>query len=270
MTDHPPLSFPDHPRSELDRALQEVVERAGEVMRTQGRLRALLRATQAVVEPIELPLVLERIVHAAVDLVDAEYGALGVVAPEGGLEEFIHVGHGARGGRRHRSPPRGSRRARGAHRRPAADPAAAHRRRSEVRRVPVGASADGRVPRRPDPGSRRGVRQPLPLEPAAPRSSPRRTSSSSRPSRPRPGSPSRTRGSSTRRGCASSGRRRRRRSPSSLLDTASGSALSDARRRAHRAHHGGADLHRGAPGPNRSPSRSPRPAVMVPLSSRAP
>ena len=92
MTDRPPLSFPDSPRSELDRALQEVVERAGEVMRTQGRLRALLRATQAVVEPIELPVVLERIVQAAVELVDAEYGALGVVAPEGGLEEFIHVG----------------------------------------------------------------------------------------------------------------------------------------------------------------------------------
>ena len=92
MTDRPPLSFPDSPRSELDRALQEVVERAGEVMRTQGRLRALLRATQAVVEPLELPVVLERIVQAAVELVDAEYGALGVVAPEGGLEEFIHVG----------------------------------------------------------------------------------------------------------------------------------------------------------------------------------
>jgi signal transduction histidine kinase len=92
MSDHPPLSFPDHPRSELDRALREVVERAGEVMRTQGRLRALLRATQAVAEPIELPLVLERIVRAGVELVDAEYGALGVVAPEGGLEEFIHVG----------------------------------------------------------------------------------------------------------------------------------------------------------------------------------
>ena len=92
MTEQSPLSFPDHPRSELDRALEELVERAGEVMHTQGRLRALLRATQAVVEPIELPMVLERIVHAAVELVDAEYGALGVVAAEGGLEEFIHVG----------------------------------------------------------------------------------------------------------------------------------------------------------------------------------
>ena len=92
MAERSPLSFPDHPRSELDRALEELVERAGEVMHTQGRLRALLKATQAVVEPIELPMVLERIVHAAVELVDAEYGALGVVAPGGGLEEFIHVG----------------------------------------------------------------------------------------------------------------------------------------------------------------------------------
>ncbi|MBM7503330.1 GAF domain-containing protein [Agromyces aurantiacus] len=61
-------------------------------MRTQGRLRALLGATQAVVEQIELSEVLRRIVEAAVELVDAQYGALGVLAPQGGLEEFIHVG----------------------------------------------------------------------------------------------------------------------------------------------------------------------------------
>ena len=61
-------------------------------MHTQGRLRALLGATQAVVEQIELSEVLRRIVEAAVELVDAEYGALGVLAPQGGLEEFIHVG----------------------------------------------------------------------------------------------------------------------------------------------------------------------------------
>ncbi|WP_448808046.1 sensor histidine kinase [Agromyces bauzanensis] len=85
-------SPPDLPRSELDRALHDLVERADDVIATQGRLRALLHATQAVVEPIELPVVLERIVRAGVELVDAEYGALGVVAPEGGLEEFIHVG----------------------------------------------------------------------------------------------------------------------------------------------------------------------------------
>ncbi|MBT2497813.1 GAF domain-containing protein [Agromyces sp. ISL-38] len=92
MTAQPPLSFPDQPRSELDRALRELVERAGEVMHTQGRLRALLRATQTVVEQIELPVVLRRIAEAAVGLVDAEYGAIGVLGPDGGLEEFIHVG----------------------------------------------------------------------------------------------------------------------------------------------------------------------------------
>ena len=83
---------PEQSASELDRALHDLVERADDAIATQGRLRALLHATQAVVEPIELPLVLERIVRAGVELVDAEYGALGVVAPEGGLEEFIHVG----------------------------------------------------------------------------------------------------------------------------------------------------------------------------------
>lgn len=92
MTNPPPLSFPDQPRSELDRALRELVERAGEVMHTQERLRSLLKATRAVVEPIELPVVLKRIAEAAVALVDAEYGALGVLSPDGGLEQFIHVG----------------------------------------------------------------------------------------------------------------------------------------------------------------------------------
>lgn len=92
MSDHPALSFPDQPGSELDRALHDLIERAGDVMPTQERLQALLHATQSVVEQLELPVVLERIAQAAVELVDAEYGALGVVAAEGGLEEFIHVG----------------------------------------------------------------------------------------------------------------------------------------------------------------------------------
>lgn len=91
MTD--PISFPDLPRSELDRSIEELIARANEVKLSQGRLRALLRATQAVVEDIDLSIVLRRIVEAAVELVDAEYGALGVIAPDGhGLEAFIHVG----------------------------------------------------------------------------------------------------------------------------------------------------------------------------------
>ncbi len=86
------LTFPDAPRGELDRALSDLVERAGEVLATQGRLRALLRANQAVVEQLELSVVLRRIVESAVELVGAQYGALGVIAPNGGLEQFITVG----------------------------------------------------------------------------------------------------------------------------------------------------------------------------------
>jgi signal transduction histidine kinase len=86
------LTFPDEPRGELDRAISELVDRARDVLTTQGRLRALLRANQAVVEQLDLPVVLRRIVESAVGLVDAQYGALGVIAPQGGLEQFIHVG----------------------------------------------------------------------------------------------------------------------------------------------------------------------------------
>lgn len=87
------LSFPDGPRLELDEAIATLLAQAERVRTTQGRLRALLAATQAVVEESDLSVVLRRIVDAAVSLVDAEYGALGVIAPErDSLEEFIYVG----------------------------------------------------------------------------------------------------------------------------------------------------------------------------------
>ena len=92
MVDDDAITFPDAPRAELDRALADLVDRAREVLQTQGRLRALVKANQSVVSHLELPVVLRSIVEAAVDLVGAEYGALGVLAPGGGLEEFIHVG----------------------------------------------------------------------------------------------------------------------------------------------------------------------------------
>ncbi|GAA4142494.1 GAF domain-containing sensor histidine kinase [Leifsonia shinshuensis] len=59
---------------------------------TQGRLRALVRANRAVVSHLDLPVVLRTIIEAAVELVGARYGALGVIAEGGGLEQFIHVG----------------------------------------------------------------------------------------------------------------------------------------------------------------------------------
>jgi signal transduction histidine kinase len=92
MTDAPSFTFPDDARGELDRALSDLMNRAQDVLATQGRLRALLRANQAVIEHIDLPVVLRRIVEAGVELVGAQYGALGVISPDGGLEQFIHVG----------------------------------------------------------------------------------------------------------------------------------------------------------------------------------
>jgi signal transduction histidine kinase len=92
VTDPQGFSFPDHPRGELDRALDDLVHRAKSVLATQGRLRALLRANRAVVEHRDLPTVLRRIIESAVELVGAQYGALGVVSPQGGLEQFITVG----------------------------------------------------------------------------------------------------------------------------------------------------------------------------------
>lgn len=92
MAEDDAITFPDAPRGELDRALQDLVARANDVLKTQGRLRALLKANQAVFSHLDLPTVLRTIVEAALELVDAQYGALGVVAPTGGLEQFIHVG----------------------------------------------------------------------------------------------------------------------------------------------------------------------------------
>ncbi len=92
MVGHDELPPPDLPRSELERAIDELIDRAGVVLRTQGRLRTLLGITRAVVERLQLPDVLRRIVEGAIALVDAEYGALGVIGPDGHLEQFIHVG----------------------------------------------------------------------------------------------------------------------------------------------------------------------------------
>lgn len=92
MAEDHAFRFLDDSRGELDRALDEVVSKARTVLATQGRLRSLLKANQAVVEHLELPVVLRRIVEAAVELVGARYGALGVVAANGTLEQLVHVG----------------------------------------------------------------------------------------------------------------------------------------------------------------------------------
>jgi signal transduction histidine kinase len=86
-----PMSM-EGPRLELDELLAQLVDRAQDVMGAQSRLRGLLRANRMIVGDLALPVVLRRIVEAACELVHARYGALGVIAPGGGLEQFIHVG----------------------------------------------------------------------------------------------------------------------------------------------------------------------------------
>ncbi|XAS75698.1 GAF domain-containing protein [Dermatophilaceae bacterium Sec6.4] len=85
-------AVPSPPRLELDQLLAQLIDRAQEVLAAQNKLRGLLEANGSIVDDLTLPTVLRRIVQAACKLVDARYGALGVLGPEGGLEQFITTG----------------------------------------------------------------------------------------------------------------------------------------------------------------------------------
>ena len=55
-------------------------------------MQGLLDAVLAIGTGLELDTTLRRIVAAAVDLVEARYGALGVLGADGGLSRFLYVG----------------------------------------------------------------------------------------------------------------------------------------------------------------------------------
>jgi signal transduction histidine kinase len=79
------------PHLRLDDLLAELQVRLQAVVSTRDRVRALLDAVVAV-GSLHLDVVLRQIVGAAVGLVDARYGALGVIGDEGKLVEFVPVG----------------------------------------------------------------------------------------------------------------------------------------------------------------------------------
>ncbi|SEG87576.1 Histidine kinase [Actinacidiphila yanglinensis] len=82
----------EHPPGlELDELLDELQSRINAVRGTQARVHSLLEALLSVGRELDLPHVLRRVVESAVTLVDAEYGALGVVEGSG-LTEFLTVG----------------------------------------------------------------------------------------------------------------------------------------------------------------------------------
>jgi signal transduction histidine kinase len=76
----------------LTELLDEVQDRLYAVARTQERVQGLLDAFLSVSTGLNLDVTLRRIVEAATELVDARYGALGVLAPDGSLAAFVHVG----------------------------------------------------------------------------------------------------------------------------------------------------------------------------------
>ncbi|MEU5882384.1 GAF domain-containing protein [Spirillospora sp. NPDC047279] len=81
------------PHLRLDDLLVELQTRLEAVRGTRDRVHALLEAVVSIGGELELATVLRRITEAATTLVDARYGALGVISEEGErLVEFITVG----------------------------------------------------------------------------------------------------------------------------------------------------------------------------------
>lgn len=95
------------PRLRLDDLLAQVQERLAEVLATRDRVHALLQAVLAVGSELDLQTVLRRIVDAAVTLVDARYGALGVLGEDEQLAQFVTVGIDGEQAARIGAPPRG-------------------------------------------------------------------------------------------------------------------------------------------------------------------
>jgi hypothetical protein len=79
------------PQLGLGELLDQLISRAQDVRDVQAKLNGLLAANEAIMGQLELPVVLRQIVRAACGLVNARYGALGVINPEGdGLEQFVY------------------------------------------------------------------------------------------------------------------------------------------------------------------------------------
>jgi signal transduction histidine kinase len=80
------------PRLRLDELLEELQSRIDAVRGTRDRVHTLLEAVLTVGQALDLNQVLRRIVEAAVVLVDAEYGALGVIGEDRRLSAFLTEG----------------------------------------------------------------------------------------------------------------------------------------------------------------------------------
>jgi signal transduction histidine kinase len=80
------------PQLRLDDLLTELQSRLQAVLATRDRVYSLLEAVVAVGTNLDLEMVLKQIVEAAITLVRARYGALGIIGEGGRLVEFVPVG----------------------------------------------------------------------------------------------------------------------------------------------------------------------------------
>ena len=80
------------PQLPLDDLLAELQGRLDAVRTARDGVHALLDAVVSIGRELELETVLRRIVEAATALVDARYGALGVISEDGQLAQFVPVG----------------------------------------------------------------------------------------------------------------------------------------------------------------------------------
>ncbi|MFF4546781.1 GAF domain-containing protein [Streptomyces sp. NPDC001406] len=80
------------PQLRLDELLEGLQAQVEQVRATRDRVHTLLDAVLAIGSDLDLDVVLRRITESAVSVVDARYGALGVLGDEGRIKQFITVG----------------------------------------------------------------------------------------------------------------------------------------------------------------------------------
>ncbi|MER7463290.1 GAF domain-containing protein [Streptomyces sp. NPDC097981] len=83
---------PAAPQLRLDELLEGLQAQVEQVRATRDRVHTLLDAVLSIGTDLDLDVVLRRITESAVTLVDAQYGALGVIGEEGKIRQFITVG----------------------------------------------------------------------------------------------------------------------------------------------------------------------------------
>jgi signal transduction histidine kinase len=80
------------PSLDFEAMLGQMMDRADHMMRSHARLRDLIRVNNDLTSNLDLETLLRRIVEIGTELIQAEFGAMGVIADDQTMEQFITVG----------------------------------------------------------------------------------------------------------------------------------------------------------------------------------